>query len=149
MPATYGALAALLFLSIIGYFFWRGTVVVMNARRLVDEQGALLLDVGTPAQFIAAHIAGSVNVPASDVALRPAEIGPVDRPIVVYARSGFQSARAAHVLRSIGYQRVVNVGKIGRWGAPASTQWEGDPPPEAVKPPLVGTTCDAQTAVHG
>jgi phage shock protein E len=140
MPATCGGIAALLFLSIIGYFFWRGTVVVMNARHLVDEQGALLLDVGTPGQFTAAHIAGSVNIPAADVALRHAEIGPVGRAIVLYARSGFQSMRAAHVLRSIGYQRVVNVGTIGRWGAPASKQWEGDPPPEAVKPPLVGTT---------
>jgi len=140
MPATCGAIVALLFLSVIGYFFWRGTVVVMNARHLVDEQGGLLIDVGTPAQFTGAHIAGSVNIPAADVALRQAEIGPVDRPVVVYARSGFQSARAAHVLRSIGYQRVVNVGTIGRWGAPVSPQWEGDPSPEAVKPPLVGTT---------
>jgi len=140
MPATCGAVAALLFLSVIAYFFWRGTVVVMNARRLVDEQGALLLDVGTPAQFTGVHIAGAVNIPAADVALRHAEIGPVDHPIVVYARSGFQSARAAHILRSIGYQRVINVGTIRRWGAPASTQWEGDPPPEVVRPPIVSTT---------
>lgn len=135
-----GGIVALLFLSIIGYFFWRGTVVVMNARRLVDEQGALLLDVGTPAQFTAAHIAGAVNIPAADVALRHAEIGPVDHAIVLYARSGFQSARAAHVLRSIGYHSVINVGSITRWGAPASAQWQGDPPPEVVKPPIVGTT---------
>jgi uncharacterized protein (DUF2062 family) len=44
MPATCGAIAALLFLTFIGYFFWRGTVVVMNARRLVDKQGALLVE---------------------------------------------------------------------------------------------------------
>jgi rhodanese-related sulfurtransferase len=139
MPATCGAIAALLFLSLIGYFFWRGTVVVMNARRLVNEQGALLIDVGSPAQFTAMHIAGSVNILATDVALHQAEIGSVDRPIVVYARSGFQSARAAHALRSIGYQRVVNIGTMGRWGAPASMRWEGDPPAKSVKPPLVGT----------
>lgn len=140
MAALCGASAAVFFLSIIGYFFWHGTVVVMNARRLVYEEAALLLDVGTPAQFTAAHIAGSVNIPVGDVALRQAEIGPLDHPIVVYSHSGFQSARAAHVLRSIGYQRVVNVGTIRRWGGPASTRWEGDPPPEALKPPLVGTS---------
>jgi rhodanese-related sulfurtransferase len=140
MPATCGGVAALLFISVIGYFFWRGTVVVMNARHLIDDQGALLLDVATPAQFTAAHIAGALNIPAADVARRQAEIGPVGRPIVVYARSGFQSARAAHVLRSIGYQSVINVGRIGRWGAPASPQWQGDAPPEGVKPPIVGTT---------
>jgi rhodanese-related sulfurtransferase len=132
MPPTCGALVALIFVAIIGYYFWRGTVVVMNARHLVDDQGALLLDVGTPTQFTAAHIAGSVNIPAPVVALRQTEIGSRERPIVVYARSGLQSARATHVLRSIGYQSVTNIGPMRRWGEPMSKRWEGDPLPEVV-----------------
>jgi len=141
MPPTCGALAALLFLSVIGYFFWRGTVVVMNARHLVDDQGALLLDVGTTAQFTAAHIAGAINIPAPDVALRQVEIGPVDQPIVLYGRSASESARAAHVLRSIGYHSVTNVGTMKRWGSGATGRWEGDPPPE-----LVGRAPDSPSA---
>lgn len=137
MPPTFGALAALLFLSVLGFFFWRGTVVVMNARHLLDDQGARLLDVGTPAQFTIAHIAGAINVPAPDVALRQVEIGPVDQPIVLYSRSGFQSARAAHILRSIGYHSVTNVGTMRRWGSPTE-RWEGDRAPE-----LVGKAPDA------
>jgi rhodanese-related sulfurtransferase len=132
MPPTCGALVALIFVSMIGYFFWRGTVVVMNARHLVDDQGALLLDVGTRTQFAAAHIAGSVNIPAPVVALRQAEIGSRERPIVVYARSGIESARATHVLRSIGYHSVTNVGPMRRWGEPRSKSWEGDPVPDVI-----------------
>ena len=109
-----GALAALGLFSLIAYLFWRGTVVVMNARHLVD-MGALLLDAGTTSEFSAAHIAGSVNIPASDVARHQAEIGPWNRQIVVYARSGFQSTRAAQALRSIGYHSVTNVGRMSHW----------------------------------
>lgn len=133
MSPNCGAIAALGLLSLIGYLFWRGTVVVMNARRLV-RTGALLLDAGTPVEFSAAHIAGSVNIPAPDVARRQAEIGPWNRAIVVYARSGFASARAAQVLRGIGYHSVTNVGRMSRWAALQSERWEGDPVPQ-----LVGT----------
>lgn len=136
MPPTCGALVALIFISFVAYHFWRGTVVVVNARHLVDHQGALLIDVGTPAQFAAAHIVGSVNIPAPTVALHQDEIGPWERPIVVYARSGLESARATHVLRSIGYHSVTNVGPMKRWGEPLSKRWEeGDPPPEVVVDP--------------
>jgi rhodanese-related sulfurtransferase len=131
---NYGAIAALSLLSMIGYLFWRGTVVVMNARRLVSA-GALLLDAGTPVEFSVAHIAGSVNIPTPDVARRQVEIGPWDRVIVVYARSGFRSARAAQALRAIGYHSVLNVGRMSRWEVPPSERWEGDPLPQ-----LVGTT---------
>jgi hypothetical protein len=41
MSPNCGAIAALGFLSVVGYLFWRGTVGVMNARRLVST-GALL-----------------------------------------------------------------------------------------------------------
>jgi rhodanese-related sulfurtransferase len=137
MPPTAGGIVAVLLISLIGYYFWRGTVVVMNARHQVADQGALLLDVGTPEEFTAAHIAGSINIPAPDVARHQEEIGPYDRPIVVYSRSGFHSARAAHVLRSIGYHSITNIGPMRRWGEPISEGWEGDAP--AI---LVGRTPD-------
>jgi rhodanese-related sulfurtransferase len=125
MSPNCGALAALGLLSLIGYLFWRGTVVVMNARRLVD-MGALLIDAGTPAEFSAGHILGSVNIPEPDVAWRQRDIGPLSHPIVVYARSGFQSARTAQALRGIGYHSVTNVGPMRRWDVPRSRRWMGD-----------------------
>ena len=120
-----GALASLGLLSLLGYLFWRGTVVVMNARCLVDT-GALLLDAGTREEFSAGHLLGSVNIPAPDVARRQQEIGPLSHPIVVYARSGFRSARTAQVLRSLGYHSVTNVGPMRRWAVSPSKRWIGD-----------------------
>jgi rhodanese-related sulfurtransferase len=125
-------MAALGILSLIAYLFWRGTAVIMRAHRLVST-GALLVDAGTPAQYLAAHIVGAVNIPTPDVTRRQAEIGPPSRAVVVYARSAFRSAEAAHGLRSIGYDSVTNAGPMRRWVVPASRRWAGDPAPEPVE----------------
>jgi rhodanese-related sulfurtransferase len=114
MIPNCGALAALGLFTLIAYLFWRGTIVVVNAHELV-ERGALLLDAGTRLEFTAAHIAGSVNIPARDIAQRQAEIGPRNRSVVVYARSGFRSAQAAQALRGMGYSAVTNAGPMRRW----------------------------------
>jgi rhodanese-related sulfurtransferase len=120
-----GAIYVFGFFALIGYLFWRGTVVVMRARRLV-RTGALFVDAGTPAEFLATHIAGSVNIPAAELAQRQGEIGARDREVVVYARSAYRSAQAAQVLRSIGYHSVTNVGPMKRWGIDGEPQWTGD-----------------------
>jgi phage shock protein E len=125
MDSYQGAVVAFIFLSLLGYLFWRGTVVVMNARQRVDA-GALFVDVGTPEEFLAAHIAGAVNIPGREIARRRQEFGPNNRAIVLYARSGFRSAAAAYRLRSMGYRFVTNVGPMRRWDVPRSKRWVGD-----------------------
>jgi phage shock protein E len=117
MLPNCGALVALGFLSLIAYLFWRGTVVAMIARQSVS-MGARLVDAGTAEEFDLAHVSGSVNIPAEDIARRQGEIGPRGQEVVIYARSGYRSAWAAHVLRSIGYRSVVNVGPMTRWAVP-------------------------------
>jgi rhodanese-related sulfurtransferase len=111
-----GAVVAVGLLSLTSYLFWRGTVVVMNAHRAV-RMGARLIDAGTPEEFLLAHIAGAVNFPRVELERRQDEIGPHGFPLVIYAQSGVQSARAAHVLRSIGYRSVINAGSMARWTA--------------------------------
>lgn len=96
-------------LAIITYFWWRGTANVLEAHRWVRD-GALVIDVDSSGVFVTAHLDGAVNIPAKDIAHRQGEIGPIERPIVVYARSGL----AAHVLRSIGYHSVLNLGPMTR-----------------------------------
>ncbi|MGD0674101.1 MAG: rhodanese-like domain-containing protein [Polyangiaceae bacterium] len=115
-PFVLALAASGTFLAIIAYFWWRGTVNVGEAHRRV-RGGALLIDVDSPDVFASAHLDGSVNIPVTDMARRQADIGPIDRAIVVYARSGFTSARAAHLLRTIGYHSVLNVGPMKRWSA--------------------------------
>jgi rhodanese-related sulfurtransferase len=68
--------------------------------------GARLVDVRTPQEFAAGHVAGAVNIPHGDIARRAAEVGPPDAPVVVYCQSGRRSGLAAEALRGLGYTTV-------------------------------------------
>lgn len=64
-----------------------------------------LLDVRTPEEYAAGHIAGAVNVPHDQLATRLAEV-PKDKDVVLYCRSGRRAGIAADVLAANGYTRL-------------------------------------------
>lgn len=107
---------AAVFVLAIGYLVLggRGDVGSSEARRLVAG-GALLVDVRTPEEFSARHIEGAVNIPLADLDRRMAELGPRDRAVVLYCRSGNRSHQAAERLESAGYSRVHDLGAMSRW----------------------------------
>lgn len=86
----------------------------LHHRVLVEQQGALLLDVRTAAEFAEAHVPRALNVPVQELAARLGELGPTSRPIVVYCRSGGRSAMASIILRQAGYQ-VRDIGPMSAW----------------------------------
>jgi phage shock protein E len=90
------------------------------ARRLVREQGALLLDVRSAAEFESSHVTGAKLVPHDEVGSRIDEIagwldGDRSKPIVVYCRSGKRSALAKQTLEQAGFTRVVDLGGMSSW----------------------------------
>ena len=88
------------------------------SRKLASERPPLVLDVREPAEFDAARIPGSINVPRGvleqacewdyeetvpDLASRR------ERPIVIVCRSGNRSVLAADVMREMGFADVVSL----------------------------------------
>jgi rhodanese-related sulfurtransferase len=92
----------------------RGDVTPAQARKLVGE-GARLVDVRSPGEFAGGHIEGAVNIPVGALGDRLGEVGPKDRPVVLYCASGARSAMAARMLKSRGYSQVRNLGAMSRW----------------------------------
>jgi rhodanese-related sulfurtransferase len=84
-----------------------------EARALIKDEGAALIDVRSPAEFGGGHLLGAKNIPVDEVARRIDEL-PEDRPIVVYCRSGARSARAARVMRGHG-RTVHDLGSKSAW----------------------------------
>lgn len=82
-----------------------------NARELVD-QGALLVDVRTREEFALEHVQGALNIPVQELASRMSELGPKERPIVIYCRSGARSANAKQMLLAAGYRHVHDMGAM-------------------------------------
>ncbi len=76
----------------------------------------LLIDVRTPEEFAAGHIAGAINIPVESIAMRLDEI-PEDEKIVVYCRSGNRSGQAAAILKDADYPQIYDLGGIIDWTA--------------------------------
>lgn len=84
------------------------------ARAMVRD-GALLVDVRTPREFAAGHLEGALNIPLQELAERMAEVGPRERPVVVYCQTGSRSEVATELLRQAGYQTVYDLGRMRAW----------------------------------
>jgi sulfur-carrier protein adenylyltransferase/sulfurtransferase len=75
----------------------------------------VVLDVREPQEYQIARIEGAVLIPLGEI---PQRYGEIDRNqlVVCQCRSGVRSAKAASFLRSVGFERVVNLtGGILRW----------------------------------
>ncbi len=86
--------------------------------RLAAGRDLIVLDVREPAEFDAAHIAGSINVPRGVLEQAcewdfdetvPALAGGRERAIVVVCRSGHRSLLAADVMQTLGFADVVSL----------------------------------------
>jgi rhodanese-related sulfurtransferase len=96
-----------------------------EARRLVEVEHALLLDVRTTEEYLAGHIPGAKNISVEELSARLSTVtaltgGRKDHPIVVYCRSGRRAERARRILLEAGFTKVVNLGAMSNWpGNPA------------------------------
>ena len=87
----------------------------IEAHRLVENAGALLVDVRTPEEFAAGHLPGAVNIPLDQLPKRFDEIGRPDRPVVVYCRSGMRSRIARRQFETAGFETVHDLGAMSTW----------------------------------
>lgn len=72
--------------------------------QLALDEGVVLVDVRPESEFAAGHVDGAVNIPATDLAARMAEL-PADARIVAYCRGPYcvLAATAVHRLREAGF----------------------------------------------
>lgn len=90
------------------------------AHQLVEQQGALLLDVRTPAEYAEHHLPNSLLIPHDQVGRRITEVleaqgGDKSKPIVVFCRAGGRAQSAKMALMANGFTEVTNLGGIGDW----------------------------------
>jgi rhodanese-related sulfurtransferase len=74
-------------------------------KRLLASGNVSLIDVRTPAEYRAGHIAGAINRPLNDLSRHVAEISP-EREVVLYCSSGFRSAMGVMALQLEGRHQV-------------------------------------------
>lgn len=72
--------------------------------------GATVIDVRTVAEYEDDHFPGAKNIPVDILPSRMGEVGPKDRPVVVYCASGGRSAIARAMLKANGFADVTDAG---------------------------------------
>lgn len=83
-----------------------------EAMELVDD-GAILVDVRTIAEYNASHLDGALNIPVEVIADQiETKISDKDTKIVLYCRSGNRSANAGQILIDMGYKNVYDLGAM-------------------------------------
>lgn len=73
------------------------------------KEGALVVDVRSPAEYKTGHIEGSINIPLQEISNRYGELDQ-SKTILLCCASGGRSAVATNILKSKGFLHVHNVG---------------------------------------
>lgn len=79
------------------------------------KNGALVIDVRSPAEFASGHLANAANFPLGDIETTlPVREPDKNRVLLLHCQSGTRSAIAAGKLKGVGYTRVFNLGSLTR-----------------------------------
>lgn len=92
-------------------------ITAEEAKTIMDTQeGFLILDVRTQAEYDQGHIPGAIVIPDTEVKDKAEEALPdKDQLILVYCRSGRRSKNAAQILAELGYTNIREFGGIIDW----------------------------------
>lgn len=90
------------------------TIECSQAKVLVNDHHAQLVDVRTPQEFAQGAIPGSINIPLQVI---NASLNDLDKtkPVIVFCRSGARSAQAQSFLEREGFGSVHNLGSIQKY----------------------------------
>lgn len=102
-----------------------GTTPEIDVDRLAqaDADGAVVLDVREPAEYVTGHVPGAAPLPMSQLASRLDELDPA-RPVYLVCASGNRSAAMADLLLATGFDAYSVAGGTAAWeqsGRPVET----------------------------
>jgi rhodanese-related sulfurtransferase len=86
-----------------------------DAKRLIKEKNAQLVDVRTPEEFAMSKLPGAINIPLQDIDRVGESVLDRDTPVIVFCRSGQRSHMAMQILLSQGFDEVYNLGSFMAW----------------------------------
>lgn len=88
-----------------------------EAKRMMDEQQVVILDVREQEEYDAGHIPNAALLPVGSINADSAAavIPQKDATVLVYCRSGNRSKTASDALAKLGYTQIYEFGGINTW----------------------------------
>nr|WP_297352571.1 rhodanese-like domain-containing protein [uncultured Caldimonas sp.] len=93
-----------------------GSVSAAQAVHMINREKAVVVDVSEPAEYAAAHVAGSRSIPFGG--LESSKDLPSNKalPLILVCPTGARASRAAATLRKLGYEKAVPLaGGLAAW----------------------------------
>lgn len=81
-------------------------------KELVKNPSTVIVDVRSPWEFDMEHIPGARNIPLEEVPGKLEEFRSLNKPVVLYCRSGSRSGMAVSILKQNGVTEVYNGGGL-------------------------------------
>jgi rhodanese-related sulfurtransferase len=72
-------------------------------KKLVDN-GALIVDVRTTAEYQSGHIKGSINIPVDQIKSKVEQLKAKNKPVITCCKSGARSGMAKSILKAQGIE---------------------------------------------
>lgn len=104
--------------EIAGAIGWSGAQVgTLEATRIMNQSGALVLDVREAKEFAQGHLPKARNIPVREISNRLEELGKYKaKPVIVTCAGGPRAAAAARLLRKSGFTQVYQLkGGLKSW----------------------------------
>lgn len=87
-----------------------------EAKEMMDETSAIIIDVRTVEEFNEGHIENAINLPLDEIESRALEVFPdQEETYLLYCRSGNRSAQAAKIFKDLGYKAIYDFGGVNDW----------------------------------
>ena len=81
-----------------------GKVSANEAVQMINRERAILIDVSEPAEYAAAHVAGSKSVPLSQIETTTALPKNKALPLIVVCATGTRASKAVATLKKLGFE---------------------------------------------
>ena len=93
------------------------TISAQEVVNLVNQEGAVILDIRDKAEFEQGHIVDAINIPYTNLDARVDELQKYqDKPLVIACKMGQHSGAAGTALRKAGFENVSRLrGGITEW----------------------------------
>lgn len=97
-------------MGIFSFLFGKGNNKKDRAQEALNN-GGLLIDVRTPAEFKQGHAKGSTNIPLQSFQNKIKSLKTKDQPVVLVCRSGNRAESARSMLKAQGIEAI----NMGAW----------------------------------
>jgi phage shock protein E len=80
--------------------------IFMNIEKIIKENKGTVVDVRSAGEFKGGHVAGSVNIPLSEISARIEELKKLRSPLILCCASGNRSGQAFQYLTQQGIESI-------------------------------------------